>query len=397
MTELANTNKEDLTKFNEVVQNLPSNKKESLEKDKHIAPMAINNNIPENKSKEENQKKEEKLNDSNKENIRMDIMVTPENNKEISNELTEDQRKKRIQKFYLSLQVSLTLHLYGIENFHSTKEKEESYKIPEGFLDRHQCSPTTREKMVDWMIEVFSVFECDEGCLELSIHILDLFLSKTQKKIYDKDIHLIGLTCMFISSKYEEIIPLQIGHIAKLIGHNSFKESEIREKEREILNTIDFDISFPSGTRDILLNIFYDFQVTNTIEINKRGLLNFSNRLKEMSIFLSQLTLYCYDFASYKQSVLAVSIIVLAFDFMKNEISKENQDFINDWIVFVISAFNYNSKTVKSVYEKIYNVYKILVKEPLENFKKKNVNGNLNIVDENGIISLCKYSKFQFQ
>ena len=132
------------------------------------------------------------------------------------------------EKYYLSREIALTVDTYGNDIFSYLKDNEPRFLIPLDFMNRHNLSPFIRERMVDWMVEVFSVYQCDPGTLELAVHIMDCYISRTPKKLKDEDIHLIGLTCIYISSKVEDIIPLRMPHIVKSIGHNNFKEGTMR-------------------------------------------------------------------------------------------------------------------------------------------------------------------------
>ena len=165
------------------------------------------------------------------------------------NDKNNHEKSKKNEKYYLSREIALTIEKYGREMFSTVKENESKFLVPINFMDRHSLTPSARERMVDWMVEVFSVYKCDPGTFELAVHIMDCYISKSQKILYDEDIHLIGLTCIYISSKVEDIIPLRMSHIVKSLGHMTFNEKEIMEKEREIIKTIDFDL-FTAGTFD---------------------------------------------------------------------------------------------------------------------------------------------------
>lgn len=62
-----------------------------------------------------------------------------------------------------------------------------------------------RGKMVDWLIEVFNV---NHPCLQTyfkTIHLIDYFLKSTRNRYLDSDLYLIGITCLYIASKTEEV------------------------------------------------------------------------------------------------------------------------------------------------------------------------------------------------
>lgn len=79
------------------------------------------------------------------------------------------------------------------------------------FLHGHEITGAYRAKMVDWMVEVMTAFKCAEQTFFLAISIMDRYFAKLASKgesIKLADLHTIGITCMFMASKYEDIYPL---------------------------------------------------------------------------------------------------------------------------------------------------------------------------------------------
>ena len=143
------------------------------------------------------------------------------------------------------------------------KEYEAKFLIPSNFLERHSLTPEAREKMVDWMVEVFSVNKSEQGTLQLAVHIMDAYILNTKRMLKDGDIHLIGLCSIYLASKIEEKIPLRLTHIVNNLGKNTFSKDEIIEMERDIVKTIEFDF-FTAGSYDYLMVFFYDLKVNNS-------------------------------------------------------------------------------------------------------------------------------------
>ena len=73
--------------------------------------------------------------------------------------------------------------------------------------------------MVDWMFEVINAFKMSEQTFFLSVQYLDRFVGTTSRKLDVSELHLIGITCMFIASKYEDITPLYLKTIVKKVSH----------------------------------------------------------------------------------------------------------------------------------------------------------------------------------
>lgn len=51
---------------------------------------------------------------------------------------------------------------------------------------------------------------------------------------------------MFIASKYEEVYPLKLDTILEKIAHRKFSKEQLKSKELEILETLDFDVYGPN-------------------------------------------------------------------------------------------------------------------------------------------------------
>jgi hypothetical protein len=93
----------------------------------------------------------------------------------------------------------------------------------DSFLTRHKIDKDIRTKMVDWMIEVLSSFNCDHNTFFVSVNIMDSFLSKSPNIYQSKDIHLIGVTSMLIASKMEEVLPFKISTVVEKMTHGKIR------------------------------------------------------------------------------------------------------------------------------------------------------------------------------
>ncbi|KAI6535049.1 hypothetical protein MCOR05_006100 [Pyricularia oryzae] len=98
----------------------------------------------------------------------------------------------------------------------------------------------TRGILVDWLIEVHTRFRLVPETLFLAVNIVDRFLSEKVVKL-DR-LQLVGITAMFIASKYEEVKSYHISEFSR-VTDDSIRESEILKAERFILSTLNFDLS----------------------------------------------------------------------------------------------------------------------------------------------------------
>ena len=95
------------------------------------------------------------------------------------------------------------------------------------------------------MTEVILKFELSLRTFFLSVKIFDKFLMITSKSFENSDILLLGIGCMFIASKYEDVENLNISVFVKHIGHNKITKEKLINIEQEILKTLNFDINLP--------------------------------------------------------------------------------------------------------------------------------------------------------
>ena len=105
----------------------------------------------------------------------------------------------------------------------------------ETHLSRHGITEVARARIIDWMFEVLQVFKMSEQTFYLSVQYLDRFICKTKRSLPLEELHLTGITCMFIASKYEDITPLFLKTMVKKVSHGKIRGDQILKLEREIV------------------------------------------------------------------------------------------------------------------------------------------------------------------
>ena len=245
----------------------------------------------------------------------------------------------------------------GPELYMSTMELD-SIERNYFFLKRHNISSNSRTKMVGWMMEVFASYSSEPLSFFLAVEIMDNYLQKAKRKHNEKDLHLIGIVSMYMSSKMEDIIPLHMVHIKQKIGHDKFSQSQILSMEREILNILDWDIVFIT-TYDVVKIFLSDFYVNNRDMINNLKMRNICYDLEVISIFLCKLLCLHEAFFKYNKCIIAISIIIASFDIFRSnyKISKEAENFLRQWLLFLVKESKYPVDSVTKVYNKICAFY----------------------------------------
>jgi G2/mitotic-specific cyclin 2 len=93
----------------------------------------------------------------------------------------------------------------------------------------------------DWLIQIHVKFRLLPETLFLAVNIIDRFLSARIVSL--AKLQLVGVTCMFMAAKFEEIMAPSVSDFLHL-ADSSYNESEILQAERYVLKTIDWNMNF---------------------------------------------------------------------------------------------------------------------------------------------------------
>lgn len=223
---------------------------------------------------------------------------------------------------------------YGSNIYSYSKWLEEESQIKSNILTGHKINPAIRTKMIDWILEVFYAYQCDQPAFFLAVDIMDHYFYKETKVLFDENIHLIGIVSMFIASKMEDLIPLRMIHVKGKIGHNKFSEDQIKIKEKEILKLLDFNIISVS-TYDFVQTIICDLTINNSDTIDLLKMDCHIDSFDNVSRFLAKLITLENDFCVYSYSLKGICCIIVAFDIIRSNsktFTKEMEDFMRQWV-----------------------------------------------------------------
>lgn len=110
-------------------------------------------------------------------------------------------------------------------------------------LYRHRNIRQNRDILVNWLVKIHNKFGLLPETLYLAINTMDRFLCKELVQL-DK-LQLVGTSCLFIASKYEEVYSPSIKHFASETD-GACTEDEIKEGEKFILKTLSFNLNYPN-------------------------------------------------------------------------------------------------------------------------------------------------------
>ena len=161
---------------------------------------------------------------------------------ENENDLTEPSDKISFIKFQNISQIENTYNLE--KNFSESTEKLHQIRI--NYLNNQTYFDIKKRLiLLDWMMEVSSQFGFKRQTYYLSLIILDIYFSTIKYEIVTSELQLIGVCCLFISSKKEEIVIPSVNYFA-ISCDNTYTITQILEYEFKILNTLNWKIIYPT-------------------------------------------------------------------------------------------------------------------------------------------------------
>ena len=89
---------------------------------------------------------------------------------------------------------------------------------------------------------------------------MDLYFKTCKVSFTENDLHLIGLTSIFIASKSEDIYPISLSDLYANAGHRKFKMDEIKQTEKQIMISIEFNLNSPTSYEML------DYLIINTLK-----------------------------------------------------------------------------------------------------------------------------------
>ncbi|CAK58509.1 unnamed protein product (macronuclear) [Paramecium tetraurelia] len=253
---------------------------------------------------------------------------------------------------------------YTDEIFFYLKEQERK-STPLEWLKNHSIPSNLRAKMIDWMVEVLCSYKCTDQTFFVAVRTLDYYFSKCEKQLEISDLHLCGVTSMFIAAKYEEIHPMKLSVVHDKIAHKKLSTDQIKKKESDMLQTIGFDLG--GGT----LYDMYNLILTNCIVENRLQEKHYKY-LKKLCLYLSKMVLYDYEICGKTNyTLLAAALIFVAFKIIEQLDSSFNAD---SQIKDVAQIIQVDQDQLIETAAKVLNLAKNFEKHfpNLENLKKFN-------------------------
>ena len=223
-------------------------------------------------------------------------------------------------------------------------------KLGENLLENQKyISKSKRALLINNIIYIHEKFELFDETLYLSVNLIDRFLSDSNQIIKnDIEFLLLGITCLFIAGKYEEIEPPEITDYIYITKH-IFSKEQIISMEYKILSTFNFNIIYISPL------IFLD-RLNFISEVNNNKVITLSKYILELSLFDTVF----YKYNSLKRACSAI--------YLTRKICKLNECWNNTLKIHSGYDKKYIKKCSKDLFFILNNINKTNLKAIIQKY-----------------------------
>ncbi|KAG2379801.1 hypothetical protein LR48_Vigan406s014200 [Vigna angularis] len=195
----------------------------------------------------------------------------------------------------------LLCSLYAADIYDTMRVAELARRPYPNFMEMVQrdITQSMRGILVDWLVEVSEEYKLVTDTLYLTVYLIDWFLSKNY--IERQRLQLLGITCMLIASKYEEINAPRIEDFC-FITDNTYTKAEVLKMESQVLKSSEYQLFAP--TIKTFLRRFLRAAQASYKDPNLE--------LEYLANYLAELTLMDYGFLNFLPSIIAASAVFLA-------------------------------------------------------------------------------------
>ncbi|KAM7166748.1 G2/mitotic-specific cyclin-B1 [Macrochelys suwanniensis] len=174
------------------------------------------------------------------------------------------------------------------------RELEKQQAVRPKYLAGQEVTGNMRAILIDWLVQVQMKFRLLSETMYMTAAIIDRFLQ--DNSVSKKMLQLVGVTAMFIASKYEEMYPPEIGDFAFVTDH-TYTKYQIKQMERKILQALDFALGRP-----LPLHFLRRASKIGEVDLEQHTLAK----------YLMELSLVDYEMVHYPPSQIAAAAFCLA-------------------------------------------------------------------------------------
>ncbi|XP_039855938.1 G2/mitotic-specific cyclin-B1 [Simochromis diagramma] len=122
------------------------------------------------------------------------------------------------------------------------RQLEVEQNVRQNYLQGQEVTGNMRAILIDWLVQVNLKFRLLQETMYMTVGIIDRFLQ--DNPVPKKQLQLVGVTAMFLASKYEEMYPPEISDFA-YVTDKAYTTAQIRDMEMTILRVLKFQLGRP--------------------------------------------------------------------------------------------------------------------------------------------------------
>ncbi|CAN6329039.1 unnamed protein product [Urochloa humidicola] len=189
---------------------------------------------------------------------------------------------------------------FALDIYMLLRESESMKRPSTDFMETIQedLSPSMRAILIDWLVEVAEEYRLVSDTLYLTVNYIDRYLSGN--RISRQRLQLLGVSCMLIAAKREEICAPQVEEFCYITDNTYFRD-EVLKMEASVLNCLKFETSAPTA-KSFLRRFLRAAQACDEDPAY----------IEVLGSYITELSLLEYSLLCYPPSQIAASAIFLA-------------------------------------------------------------------------------------
>ena len=193
--------------------------------------------------------------------------------------------------------------------------------------------------LVDWLMKVHHRFELEDDTLFLAVNLIDRVLTK--EPCPRSELQLVGATCLFLASKYEDIYAITVDDLVDMCA-GACTSNDIFACEVAVLRALNYEVSFP--TASTFLPRFLKAAEAD-------------DRTTSIAQYMLASTLLSHTLLRYRPSQLAAAAVFIARDHYSTTLHS------NPWTPTLVYYTGYKSHEILPVAGALLKARKSLPKD----------------------------------
>ncbi|XP_047426711.1 G2/mitotic-specific cyclin-B1 [Mugil cephalus] len=173
------------------------------------------------------------------------------------------------------------------------RQLEVEQSVRPTYLQGREVTGNMRAILIDWLVQVNLKFRLLQETMYMTVGIIDRFLQ--DNPVPKKQLQLVGVTAMFLASKYEEMYPPEISDFA-YVTDRAYTTAQIRDMEMTILRVLKFRLGRP-------LPLQFLRRASKIFEVTAEQ--------HTLAKYLLELTMVDYDMVHFPPSMVASAALAL--------------------------------------------------------------------------------------